>query len=61
MTKEECTKMCKEKGCSAEETAKCLAHYDETGKYKYQKTDCFDTSKYDKKSVVEVNLSTKMV
>ncbi|WP_264552462.1 sodium-translocating pyrophosphatase [Flavobacterium sp. N2038] len=51
MTKEECIKMCKEKGCSAEETAKCLAHYDENGKYVHQKTDCFDTSKYEKKSV----------
>ena len=57
MTKEECAKMCKEKGCTTEETAKCLAHYDANGKYKYQKTDCFDTSKYDKKRV-EVNLST---
>ncbi|MGN7809194.1 sodium-translocating pyrophosphatase [Flavobacterium sp. 22076] len=53
MTKEECIKMCKEKGCSPEETAKCLAHFDTSGKY--QKTDCFDTSKYEKKSVnVEV-------
>ncbi|MFB9078533.1 sodium-translocating pyrophosphatase [Flavobacterium procerum] len=53
MTKEECIKMCKEKGCSEEETAKCLAHFDTTGKY--QKTDCFDTSKYEKASVrVEV-------
>ncbi|MCY1451830.1 hypothetical protein D9M71_687190 [compost metagenome] len=49
MTKEECIKMCKEKGCSPKETAKCLAHFDTTGKY--QKTDCFDTSKYEKKSV----------
>ncbi|RED25365.1 K(+)-stimulated pyrophosphate-energized sodium pump [Flavobacterium cutihirudinis] len=49
MTKEECIKMCKEKGCSEEETAKCLAHFDKTGKY--QKTDCFDTSKYEKSSV----------
>jgi K(+)-stimulated pyrophosphate-energized sodium pump len=49
MTKEECIKMCKEKGCTEEETAKCLAHFDKTGKY--QKTDCFDTSKYEKKSV----------
>lgn len=54
ITKEECIKMCKEKGCSPEETAKCLAHFDENGK-PYQKTDCFDTSKYEKKSVrVEV-------
>ena len=57
MTKEECIKMCKEKGCSAEETAKCLAHFDANGKYVHQKTDCFDTTKYDKKRV-EVNLST---
>jgi K(+)-stimulated pyrophosphate-energized sodium pump len=28
MTKEECIKMCKEKGCSVEQTAKCLAHFD---------------------------------
>ncbi|RZJ51137.1 MAG: sodium-translocating pyrophosphatase [Flavobacterium sp.] len=57
MTKEECAKMCKEKGCTAEETAKCLASYDANGKYIHQKTDCFDTSKYEKKRV-EVNLST---
>ncbi|MCD9573498.1 sodium-translocating pyrophosphatase [Flavobacterium soyae] len=49
MTKEECIKMCKEKGCTEEETAKCLAHFDASGKY--QKTDCFDTNKYEKKSV----------
>lgn len=54
MTKEQCIKMCKEKGCSPEETAKCLAHFDENGN-PYKKTDCFDTSKYEKKSVrVEV-------
>ncbi len=58
MTKEECIKMCKEKGCSAEETAKCLAHYDANGKYVHQKTDCFDTSKYEKKSV-RVELTNK--
>jgi K(+)-stimulated pyrophosphate-energized sodium pump len=57
LTKEECIKMCKEKGCSAEETAKCLAHYDANGKYAHQKTDCFDTTKYSKNRV-EVNLST---
>ena len=51
MTKEECIKMCKEKGCTAEETAKCLAHYDANGKYMHQKTDCFDTSKYEKKAL----------
>lgn len=51
MTKEECAKMCKEKGCTVEETAKCLAHYDANGKFVHQKTDCFDTSKYEKKAV----------
>ena len=44
MTKDECAKMCKEKGCSAGETAKCLANYDANGKYLYAKTDCFDTT-----------------
>jgi len=57
MTKEECIKMCKEKGCTAEETTKCLAHYDANGKYANQRTDCFDTTKYSKNRV-EVNLST---
>lgn len=57
ITKEECIKMCKEKGCSAEETAKCLSHFDANGKYVNQKTDCFDTSKYNKKRV-EINLAT---
>jgi K(+)-stimulated pyrophosphate-energized sodium pump len=51
MTKEECAQMCKEKGCTAEETAKCLANYDANGKYLHKKTDCFDTSKYQEKSV----------
>ncbi|MBZ4036223.1 sodium-translocating pyrophosphatase [Flavobacterium sp. 17A] len=55
MTKEECIKMCKEKGCSPEETAKCLAHFDENGN-PYKKTDCFDTSKYEKKSSVRVEV-----
>lgn len=39
MTKEECIKMCKEKGCSAEETAKCLAHFDTTGKYSHTQSE----------------------
>jgi len=57
MTKDECIKMCKEKGCTTEETANCLAYYDAKGKYANQKTSCFDTSKYDKNRV-EVNLAT---
>ena len=33
MTKDECAAMCVEKGCSEEETAECLSHYDEEGKW----------------------------
>jgi K(+)-stimulated pyrophosphate-energized sodium pump len=49
MTKKECIKMCKEKGCSPEETENCLAHFDSKGNYNHQKTSCFDTSMYEKK------------
>lgn len=46
MTKKECAAMCDEKGCSAEEKAMCLSHYDANGKYMNSvKTSCFDTSK----------------
>ena len=33
MNKEECAKMCDDKGCSAEEKAMCLAHYGEDGQW----------------------------
>ena len=33
ITKEECAKMCDDKGCSPEEKAACLANYDESGKF----------------------------
>jgi K(+)-stimulated pyrophosphate-energized sodium pump len=33
MTKDECAKMCDEKGCSAEEKAICMAHYGKDGKW----------------------------
>lgn len=33
MTKEEWAKMCDDKGCSAEEKAMCMAHYDASGKF----------------------------
>ena len=56
MTKEECAQMCKEKGCSAEETAKCLANYDANGKYLHKRTDCFDTTKYTKTDAVRVEI-----
>jgi K(+)-stimulated pyrophosphate-energized sodium pump len=56
MTKDECAKMCKEKGCSVEETARCLANYDANGKYLHKKTDCFDTTKYTKTESVRVEI-----
>jgi K(+)-stimulated pyrophosphate-energized sodium pump len=33
MSKDECAKMCDEKGCTAEEKAMCMAHYDANGKF----------------------------
>jgi K(+)-stimulated pyrophosphate-energized sodium pump len=56
MTREECAQMCKEKGCSPEETAKCLANYDAKGKYLHKRTDCFDTTKYTKTDAVRVEI-----
>jgi K(+)-stimulated pyrophosphate-energized sodium pump len=39
MSKEDCEAMCKEKGCSDEETAECLSHYDEDENWKGSKED----------------------
>lgn len=39
MTKDECAKMCDEMGCSEEEKAMCMAHFDENGKF-MKKVDC---------------------
>lgn len=39
MTKEECAKMCDEMGCTADEKAACMAHFDENGKFTGAK-DC---------------------
>jgi len=33
MSKEECAAMCESKGCSADQKAACLAHYDDNGKF----------------------------
>ena len=42
MTKDECAAMCDEMGCSPEDTAMCMAQYDENGKYisKSEKACC---------------------
>jgi K(+)-stimulated pyrophosphate-energized sodium pump len=34
MTKDECAAMCDKNGCSDEDKAKCMAMYDENGKFK---------------------------
>jgi K(+)-stimulated pyrophosphate-energized sodium pump len=39
MSKEECVAMCAEKGCSEEETAECLSHYDDDGNWKGSEED----------------------
>jgi K(+)-stimulated pyrophosphate-energized sodium pump len=49
MTKEACAKMCDEKGCSPEEKAACLAHYDASGKFVASTTDKACCKKEDKK------------
>jgi len=33
MTKEECVKMCQEKGCSEEQTQHCMSHFDSNGNW----------------------------
>ncbi len=40
MTKEECSKMCDEKGCSPEEKRACLSNYGADGKWIGAKKDC---------------------
>jgi len=49
MTKDECAKMCDQKGCSTEEKAICMAHYGKDGKWiggsdkcSKDKKDCCD-------------------
>ncbi len=41
MTKDECAKMCDEKGCNTEEKAECMSHYDANGNF-IKKTSCVD-------------------
>jgi K(+)-stimulated pyrophosphate-energized sodium pump len=48
MTKEECAKMCDEKGCTPEEKAHCMSMYGADGKYIGPKCDmskCMSMSK----------------
>ena len=49
MSKDECAKMCDEKGCSPEEKAICMAHYGKDGKWLGKEDSC----KKDKKACCE--------
>ncbi|MFZ9585964.1 MAG: sodium-translocating pyrophosphatase [Crocinitomicaceae bacterium] len=40
MTKDECAKMCNDKGCSPQEKAMCMAHYGKDGKWLGGKNEC---------------------
>jgi K(+)-stimulated pyrophosphate-energized sodium pump len=60
MTKDECAKMCDEKGCSPEQKEMCMSHYDANGKFIAEKeekaccakkTSCLNTDAVTKKQV----------
>jgi K(+)-stimulated pyrophosphate-energized sodium pump len=58
MTKDECAKMCDEKGCTPEQKEMCMSHYDANGKFIAddkvccaKKTSCFNTDAVTKKMV----------
>jgi len=57
MTKDECAKMCDEKGCTPEQKEMCLSHYDANGKFvapRAEKACCT------KKGMVEKNIRVEM-
>ncbi len=45
LTKDECAKMCDEKGCTKEEKEACLAHFDNNGKWIGGKKQCHQKKK----------------
>ena len=49
MTKEECAKMCDEKGCTAEEKELCLSNFNESGVWIGSSNDEKSCCKSDKK------------
>ncbi|WMW77544.1 sodium-translocating pyrophosphatase [Flavobacterium sp. 20NA77.7] len=63
MTKDECAKMCDSLGCSAEEKAMCMAHYDANGKFigKEEEKSCCskDSDKNVKVEIKNVNGKAK--
>jgi K(+)-stimulated pyrophosphate-energized sodium pump len=53
MTKDECAKMCDEKGCTPEQKEVCLSHYDADGKFiATEKKSCCPDEKGAKKTVM---------
>ena len=56
MTKEECAKMCDEKGCTPEQKEMCMSHYDVNGKFTADDKACCD-----KKGVMEKNIKVEMI
>ncbi len=62
MTKDECAKMCDEMGCTAEEKAMCMAHYDADGKFvgaKDCKMACCNASEAGVKNEIRKEISVK--
>ncbi|MBP6759927.1 MAG: sodium-translocating pyrophosphatase, partial [Flavobacterium sp.] len=58
MTKEECAKMCDEKGCTPEQKEMCMSHYDANGKFiapTAEKACCA------KKGMVEKNVKVEII
>ena len=56
MTKEECAKMCDEKGCTPEQKEMCMSHYDANGKFIADDKDCCA-----KKGAIEKNIKVEMI
>jgi K(+)-stimulated pyrophosphate-energized sodium pump len=59
MTKEECAKMCDANGCTADEKASCMSHYDADGKFIASNTKaCCATGMAKTEAVKEVRIET---
>jgi K(+)-stimulated pyrophosphate-energized sodium pump len=56
MTKEECAKMCDEKGCTPEQKEMCMSHYDANGKFIADDKACCA-----KKGAIEKNIKVEMI
>lgn len=58
MTKEECAKMCDEKGCTPEQKEMCMSHYDANGKFV---APTADKACCTKKGMVEKNVKVEII